>query len=89
MSDGRAVRLISIGTPVDKYDFEFLVGLVKPILFVHGDRDEFGALDRVRELVGRISGTADARLVHFANCGHFFDRHLNDLRNAVRSWSGG
>ena len=36
MNDDRIVRLISIGTPVDKYGFEFLRDCEKPILFVHG-----------------------------------------------------
>src|SRR4051812_29551275 len=35
-TDDRVVRLISIGTPVDKYDdFDYLENLRKPILFVH------------------------------------------------------
>ena len=45
ISDDRVVRLISIGTPVDKYeDYDFLLEVRKPILFIHGDHDEFGAL---------------------------------------------
>ena len=35
-ADERVVRLISIGTPVDKYDFSFLEQCRKPILFVQG-----------------------------------------------------
>src|SRR5687768_12779222 len=42
MDDERVVRMISIGTPVDKYDFSYLKNVRKPILFVHGDNDEFG-----------------------------------------------
>ena len=81
ISDDRVVRLISIGTPVDKYgDFDFLTAVRKPILFVHGDRDEFGSVDNVRKLVGQISKNADAKLIVFENCGHFFDDHLNELR---------
>src|SRR6266478_9448438 len=38
MTDDRVTRLISIGTPVDKYDFSFLAANRKPILFVQGDR---------------------------------------------------
>ena len=84
MSDDRVVRLISIGTPIDKYgDYEFLAANRKPILFVHGDQDEFGAVENVRKLVERIP---TAELVVFENCGHFFDRHLNELREAVRVW---
>lgn len=85
MNDDRVVRLISIGTPVDKYgDYEFLTAVRKPILFVHGDKDEFGSVDNVRKLVGQIPG---AELIVFENSGHFFDDHLNELREAVRDWT--
>src|SRR5436190_17212555 len=68
MNDDRVIRLISIGTPVDKYgDYEFLTTVRKPILFVHGDQDEFGAVANVRKLVDQIQG---AELVVFENCGH-------------------
>jgi len=84
MSDDTVVRLLSIGTPVDKYgDYEFLTRVTKPILFVHGDRDEFGLVEHVRRLVSEIP---TAELVVFENCGHFFDEHLNELRVVVRDW---
>ena len=85
--DDRVARLISIGTPVDKYgDYEFLIGVKKPILFVHGDRDEFGSIETLRPLVDEVAKTADTEIVIFENCGHFFDEHLNELRDAVRDW---
>ena len=88
MSEDRVVRLISIGTPVDKYsDYGFLSNTRKPILFVHGDQDEFGAVENVRKLVDELSKNTDAELVVFENSGHFFDKHLDDLREAVRAWT--
>lgn len=88
ISDDRVVRLISIGTPVDKYgDYEFLTQNRKPILFVHGDRDEFGAVENVRRLYEEVKKNAEAELVVFENCGHFFDDHLSELRGAVRDWT--
>ncbi len=85
--DDRVKRLISIGTPIDKYsDYEFLIGLKKPILFVQGDQDEFGSIENVRKLVDKVSETAETEFVVFENCGHFFDEHLEELRNAVRDW---
>lgn len=87
MSDERVVRLISVGTPVDKYDdFDYLENLRKPILFVHGDRDEFGALENVQKLVEKVAKNTDAELVYFENCGHFFDEHLTELRETVKNW---
>lgn len=88
MNDDHVTRLISIGTPVDKYgDYDFLVGLQKPILFIHGDQDEFGSIENLRNLVGEISKTTQTELVVFENCGHFFDEHLNELREAIKLWA--
>ncbi|MGI8787716.1 MAG: alpha/beta hydrolase [Pyrinomonadaceae bacterium] len=85
LDDERVVRIISIGTPVDKYDFSFLKNCQKPILFVHGDRDEFGAVKNLRELYELLE--CEKELIVFENCGHFFDEHLNDLKAAVRDWT--
>ena len=86
LTDERIARLISIGTPVDKYDFSYLKPCRKPILFVHGDRDEFGTVEHLRKIVEQVE-SADKELIVFENCGHFFDEHLNDLKNAVRDWT--
>lgn len=87
MNDERVSRLISIGTPVDKYgDYEFLLGIRKPILFVHGDSDEFGSVENIRSLYEEVSKVTDTELVVFESCGHFFDEHLNELRDTVRDW---
>jgi len=84
MSDDRVKRLVSIGTPVEKYrDFDFLTAVKKPILFVHGDRDEFCSVAGLRSLTDRIP---HAEVVIFENCGHFFDEHLTQLRESIRDW---
>jgi alpha/beta superfamily hydrolase len=85
-SDDRGSRLISIGTPVDKYDFSFLETCRKPILFVQGDRDEFGAVERLRELVAKISAHAPAELRVIKGAGHFFDDQLDELKAAITAW---
>jgi len=86
--DERVERLISIGTPVDKYhDYDFLPGSRKPILFIHGDNDEFGSVENLKRLYEQVKLTADAELVVFGNCGHFFDNHLNELRETVKNWT--
>lgn len=87
MDDSRIARLISIGTPVDKYtDYGYLTSLRKPILFVHGDEDEFGSKANIETLFGSVREVTDAELVMFERCGHFFDNHLNELRDSVREW---
>src|SRR6476620_4655243 len=81
MSDDRVKRLISTGTPVEKYrDFDFLTAVKKPILFVHGDRDEFCTVAGLRSVTDRIP---QAEVVIFENCGHFFDEHLLQLRETI------
>ena len=88
MNDDRVVRLISIGTPVDKYgDFDFLTAVRKPILLVHGARDEFGAEENIRALYEQVAANTEAELIVFPNCGHFFDDDLNGLRDAVKDWT--
>ncbi|HKR01877.1 MAG TPA: alpha/beta fold hydrolase, partial [Pyrinomonadaceae bacterium] len=62
LRDPRVRWLISIGTPVDKYDFSFLKECPKPILFVHGDHDEFGGVENLRSLVAQLPTEAHARL---------------------------
>lgn len=84
VDDARIARLISIGTPVEKYrDFEFLTHVDKPILFLHGDKDEFCTVAGLRTITDKI---AHAEVNIFENCGHFFDEHLNELRDAVQEW---
>jgi fermentation-respiration switch protein FrsA (DUF1100 family) len=58
----------------------------KPILFVHGDRDEFGSLENLNALYERVAENTDAELVAFQDCGHFFDDDLDALREAIASW---
>jgi hypothetical protein len=85
MNDDRVVRLISIGTPVEKYrDYEFLTAVTKPILFVHGDKDEFCSVASLHAVTDKIP---HAEVVIFENCGHFFDEHLNELRATIREWT--
>jgi len=87
VDDNRVKRVISIGTPVDKYrDYGFLTHLRKPILFIHGDKDEFGSVANLKKLFASIESVTDAEIAVFENCGHFFDDHLNELRDKVREW---
>lgn len=86
IADHRVVRLISIGTPVDKYDFGFLATCRKPILFIHGERDEYGDVNHLRPLVDEIGKETSAQLVVIKNAGHFFEGHIEELRGAITKW---
>ena len=84
IADERVTRLISIGTPVDKYDFTFLDQCRKPILFVQGDRDEFGGVERLREVFAKIKAPVELKIIKGA--GHFFDNRLDELKRAITEW---
>jgi len=84
VADERIARLISIGTPVDKYDFSFLEHCRKPILFVQGDVDEYGDVERLRDLAAKIK--APVQLSVIKGAGHFFDDQLKELKAAITEW---
>lgn len=86
ISDSRVHNLISIGTPVDKYDFSFLAECGKPILFVHGDQDEFGGVDNLRALVRTLPAEARARLEIIESSDHFFEGRLDAMMRVITDW---
>ncbi|HEX3143312.1 MAG TPA: alpha/beta fold hydrolase [Pyrinomonadaceae bacterium] len=83
MADKRVARMIAIGAPVDKYDFSFLEQCRKPILFVHGEHDEYGNVEKLRELIERIGLHCDAQLCVIEAADHFFGNQLNELRRVI------
>ena len=87
IADDRVARLISIGTPVDKYNFSFLATGRKPILFVQGEHDEFGAPDELRKVIAQIAPAVDVQLVVVEGADHFFDGHLDALKQAITDWA--
>ena len=86
MSDARVVDLISVGTPVDKYDFSFLEGCRKPILLVHGENDEFGEVEKLQTLVAKLKPHTSVQLSVIKGADHFFAGHLDELKQAIREW---
>jgi hypothetical protein len=89
--DERVRALIGIGTPVSiperGYDFSFLRECRKPVLFVHGDRDEFGDLTKLQSLAAELPAAAQARVAVIAGAGHFFDDQLDELSRAIKDWT--
>ena len=83
----RVQNLISIGTPLDKYDFSFLQRCRKPILFVHGARDEFGNVDKLRSLVTELGTQTTVKLVVIPGADHFFANQLDDLKRVITDWT--
>jgi len=86
INDDRVRYLIGIGTPLDKYDFKFLESCRKPLLLVHGENDEFGDVERLRQLAAELEKRTRVRLVVISGAGHFFENHLDELKNAINDW---
>jgi alpha/beta superfamily hydrolase len=82
--DSRVTRLIGLGIPVNNTDFSFLRQCAKPKLFVHGERDEHGAIAKVRELVPTFAG--ENVLVEVPGADHFFAGKLDQLDRAIAAW---
>ncbi|MDQ3665331.1 MAG: alpha/beta fold hydrolase [Acidobacteriota bacterium] len=86
ISDERVGNLISIGTPVDKYDFSFLEACRKSILFAHGDRDEFGEIAKLKEIVAKLEPHTQVQLSVIKGADHFFEGHLDELKRVIKEW---
>lgn len=89
--DGRVGFLVGIGTPVSikerDYDFSFVAECRKPLLLVHGERDEFGSVEDLRSLAARVPAEARARVEIIPGAGHFFDEQLEELRGVIARWA--
>ena len=89
--DARVKFLVGIGTPVSiaerDYDFSFLSECRKPLLLVHGERDEFGSVADLRALASRLPREAQVTVKFIQGAGHFFDEQLEELRRAIAEWA--
>ncbi|MEJ7616605.1 MAG: alpha/beta fold hydrolase [Pyrinomonadaceae bacterium] len=86
MRDSRVAYLIGVGTPVNMYDFGFLRTCAKPLLLVHGERDEFGDPKKLRELAAKLSPEARVRVEIIPGAGHFFDDQLDQMMRVITEW---
>ena len=86
MDDDRVQRMIAIGAPVDKYDFNFLKACRKPLLFVHGDLDQYGDIGKLRDLVAVLAENTPVELRVISGAAHFFDEQLDKLKTAITDW---
>lgn len=87
IEDERVKRFIAIGTPINKYNFDFLHAITKPSFFLHGEQDEFGDVEKLRQLVATLPREAQAQLVVIKDAGHFFDTRLDEYEQAISDWA--
>ncbi len=85
--DPRVAHLIGIGTPLQKYDFKFLTACRKPLLLVHGERDEFGDVEELRKFAAELEKNTPVKLVVISGVGHFFDERLDELKRVIANWT--
>ncbi|MGZ8866744.1 MAG: alpha/beta hydrolase [Thermoanaerobaculia bacterium] len=78
------LALFLIGTPVNKYDFEYLRHCEKPMLFLHGTQDEHGDVAKLDKLVEQVR---NAESVVVTGADHFFTKQLEAVEETLRSWA--
>jgi len=80
--------LISLGTPTSAegrvYHYKFLAECAKPKLFVSGDRDQYGPVTELEQIVARAA--EPKKLVIVPNADHFFEGQLPAMREAIETW---
>jgi alpha/beta superfamily hydrolase len=82
--DPRVTELLGLGIPVNRSDFSYLERCPKPKLFVHGELDEFGQIERARAFVASLPGQNE--FIAVKNADHFFAGKLGELDKAIREW---
>ncbi|MDH3785992.1 MAG: alpha/beta hydrolase, partial [Acidobacteriota bacterium] len=86
-SIGYAIRdanirgVIALGLPVDKYPFDELPLLKRPLFVVQAENDEFGTPDRVRQRTEGMQPAATIRVIE--NTTHLFPERARDAASAV------
>lgn len=78
--DPRVRRMVGLGLPVDVFEFGWLRAVERPLLLVHGTRDEWGAIERVRALARTNPGVL---LEEVPGSDHVFRGHLEAVAAAT------
>jgi uncharacterized protein len=76
--------LFLIGTPVNKYDFGYLRSCDKPMLFLHGTRDEHGDVEKLEKLAQQLRNVES---VIVTGADHFFTRELDAVEETMKTWA--
>jgi alpha/beta superfamily hydrolase len=87
-ADARVAELVGLGLPANDSDLSFLSACAKPKLFIQGDRDPFGAREKVEALVASLphSHSNQTKLVFVEGADHFFTGRLDRVDAALAAW---
>jgi alpha/beta superfamily hydrolase len=84
----RVAGIISLGTPAAVqgrvYTYQFLQGCSAPKLFVSGSRDQFSPGTSLERLAQNAPEPTEVVIVEGGD--HFFEGHLQEMQEAIRSW---
>ncbi len=84
-ADARVGRIVAIATPARWLDAAVLRACVTPIDFIHGDADTTAPLADLQALLAAAPRTVDTALHVLHGADHFFEDHLDALRDQVAS----
>jgi alpha/beta superfamily hydrolase len=99
-ADSRVEALIALGTPIRitpeqaaesggpaearSYEFQYLRECSKPKLFLSGANDRFADRAALENLVSELPEPKELVLIEGA--GHFFEGHLDEMRETIERW---
>jgi alpha/beta superfamily hydrolase len=84
VNDPRVKALVALGAPVHVYDYSYLSRARTPVLFIQGERDQFGTPDEVRETVSHLG--SHISVVGIPGAGHLFEGYFDELRSTIREY---
>ncbi len=79
--DPRVCALIGIAPPVNKYDYDPVLGSNKPTFLIHGEADEWIPLRKVREFYARLDEPKE--LVEIDRATHLFEGQAGEVGDAI------
>ena len=82
--DPRVVALLGLGLPIERneaYDFSFLRDVVKPVLIVQGENDEFGSGENIASHLAGLG--SHITLVRVPGADHYFTDRIDEMKEAV------
>ncbi len=86
--DPRVQGLIALGLPIlaegRRYRYEYLTGCLQPKLFISGDRDPYGPVAEVENVVA--TAPEPKHLVWIPDADHFFVGKLNLVQSTIVEW---
>lgn len=77
----RVSHLVGIGTPTDSFRFDLLADVLKPKLFVQGEKDERGPLPELEAGLARVAKPWELVVIEAAD--HFFEGRLAEMQRAI------